>query len=40
MIIIGIDPGVSGAISILSFTVHKAGAAGTSLLTGVSVNFS
>jgi len=33
-------PTASGAISILSFTVHKAGAAGTSLLTGVSVNFS
>ena len=33
-------PTTSGAISILSFTVHKAGAAGTSLLTGVSVNFS
>ena len=33
-------PTTSGAISIISFTVHKAGAAGTSLLTGVSVNFS
>jgi len=33
-------PTASGAISIISFTVHKAGAAGTSLLTGVSVNFS
>ena len=33
-------PTTSGAISILSFTVHKAGAAGTSLLTGLSVNFS
>ena len=33
-------PTASGALSIISFTVHKAGAAGTSLLTGVSVNFS
>ena len=33
-------PTTSGAINIISFTVHKAGAAGTSLLTGVSVNFS
>ena len=33
-------PTTSGAISLISFTVHKAGAAGTSLLTGVSVNFS
>ena len=33
-------PTTSGAISIISFTVHKAGAAGTSLLAGVSVNFS
>ena len=33
-------PTASGSLSIISFTVHKAGAAGTSLLTGVSVNFS
>ncbi len=33
-------PTTSGAISIISFTVHKVGASGTSLLTGVSVNFS
>jgi len=33
-------PTTSGSINIISFTVHKAGAAGTSLLTGVSVNFS
>jgi len=33
-------PTASGSLSIISFTVHKAGAAGTSLLAGVSVNFS
>ena len=33
-------PSTSGAISILSFTVHKTGAAGTTLLAGASVNFS
>lgn len=33
-------PTTSGALSIISFTVHKVGASGTSLLTGVSVNFS
>ena len=33
-------PTTSESINIISFTVHKAGAAGTSLLTGVSVNFS
>ena len=33
-------PSTSGAISIISFTVHKAGAAGTTLLAGASVNFS
>ena len=33
-------PTASGAISLVSFTVHKAGAAGTSLLSGVSINFS
>ena len=30
----------SGALSIISFTVHKTGAAGTTLLAGSSVNFS
>ena len=30
----------SGALSIISFTVHKTGAAGTTLLAGASVNFS
>ena len=33
-------PSASGAISIISFTVHKTGAAGTTLLAGASVNFS
>ena len=33
-------PIASGSISIISFTVHKTGAAGTTLLAGASVNFS
>ena len=33
-------PTTSGAISLISFSVHKAGAAGTTLLAGASVNFS
>jgi len=33
-------PTASGAISLISFTVHRVGAAGTQLLTGASVNFS
>ena len=33
-------PSASGAISLISFTVHKTGAAGTTLLAGSSVNFS
>ena len=35
-------PSTSGAISLISFTVHKAGSVGiaTVLLTGASVNFS
>ena len=33
-------PTTSGAISLISFTVHKTGAAGTTLLAGASVNFS
>ena len=33
-------PSTSGSISIISFTVHKTGAAGTTLLAGASVNFS
>ena len=33
-------PTTSGSISLLSFTVHNAGAAGTSLLAGASVSFS
>ncbi len=33
-------PTASGAISLISFTVHKTGAAGTTLLAGASVNFS
>ena len=33
-------PTTSGAISILSFTVHRVGAAGTQLLAGASQNFS
>jgi hypothetical protein len=33
-------PTASGAISLLSFTVHRVGTAGTQLLAGASVNFS
>ena len=33
-------PTTSGAISLLSFTVHRVGAAGTQLLAGASLNFS
>ena len=33
-------PNASGALSIISFTIHKTGAAGTTLLAGSSVNFS
>ena len=33
-------PTASGSISLISFTVHKVGAAGTTLLAGASVNFS
>ena len=33
-------PSASGSISLISFTVHKTGAAGTTLLAGSSVNFS
>ena len=33
-------PSTSGSLSIISFTVHKTGAAGTTLLAGASVNFS
>jgi hypothetical protein len=33
-------PTSSGAISLISFSVHKTGAAGTTLLAGASVNFS
>ena len=33
-------PNTSGALSIISFTIHKTGAAGTTLLAGASVNFS
>ena len=33
-------PTTSGSLSIISFTVHKTGAAGTTLLAGASVNFS
>ena len=33
-------PNASGAISLISFTIHKTGAAGTTLLAGASVNFS
>jgi hypothetical protein len=33
-------PTASGAISLLSFTVHRVGAAGTQLLAGASLNFS
>tara|TARA_R100000322_G_scaffold79793_2_gene50027 strand:+ start:83 stop:730 length:648 start_codon:yes stop_codon:yes gene_type:complete len=33
-------PTASGAISLISFSIHKTGAAGTTLLAGASVNFS
>jgi len=33
-------PTASGAVSLISFTIHKTGAAGTTLLAGASVNFS
>ena len=33
-------PSTSGAISLITFTVHKVGASGTTLLAGASVNFS
>ena len=33
-------PTASGSISLISFTVHRVGTAGTQLLTGVSLNFS
>lgn len=33
-------PTASGAISLISFTVHRVGAAGTQLLSGASVNYS
>ena len=33
-------PTTNGAISLISFTVHKVGAAGTTLLAGASVNYS
>ena len=33
-------PNASGSLSLISFTVHKTGAAGTTLLAGASVNFS
>lgn len=33
-------PNASGSLSIISFTIHKTGAAGTTLLAGASVNFS
>ena len=33
-------PITSGAKSLVSFTIHKVGAAGTELFTGSSVNFS
>ena len=33
-------PSGSGSISLISFTIHKTGAAGTTLLAGASVNFS
>ena len=33
-------PTANGSLSIISFTVHKTGAAGTTLLAGASVNFS
>ena len=33
-------PTASGSISLITFTIHKTGAAGTTLLAGASVNFS
>ena len=33
-------PSASGSFSLVSFTVHKVGAAGTILFAGASVNFS
>ena len=33
-------PFTSGSISLISFTVHKVGASGTTLLAGASVNYS
>ena len=33
-------PTASGSISLISFTIHKVGASGTTLLSGASVNFS
>ena len=33
-------PTASGSVSLISFTIHKTGAAGTTLLAGASVNFS
>ena len=33
-------PTTSGSISLISFTIHKVGASGTTLLSGASVNFS
>ena len=33
-------PTASGAFSLVSFTIHKVGAAGTILFAGASVNFS
>ena len=33
-------PTASGSISLISFTIHKVGASGTTLLAGASVNFS
>ena len=33
-------PTADGAISLISFTVHRVGAAGTQLLSGASVNYS
>ena len=33
-------PTASGSLSLITFTIHKTGAAGTTLLAGASVNFS
>jgi hypothetical protein len=33
-------PTADGAISLISFTVHRVGAGGTQLLAGASVNYS